>query len=919
MTTRFIKTAMFCSAFLSVIFCPVGNTTATEWDVAIPYQKLVLENGLTLVVHEDHKAPIVAVNVWYHVGSKNEKIGKTGFAHLFEHLMFNGSEHFNDDYFQALERVGATDLNGTTNKDRTNYFQNVPTSALDVALWMESDRMGHLLGAIDQAKLDEQRGVVQNEKRQGENRPYGRKIWHAISQGTYPANHPYSWETIGYMEDLDAASLDDVYEWFRTYYGAANSVLVIAGDVNVQEVKEKVESYFGDIPAGPPITKFDRWVAKRSGKIRQTLQDRVPQARIYKVWNIPEWASEEADYLDLITDILAAGKTSRLYKRLVYQDQIATDVYAYVDLREIAGQLVVQATARPGDNLSQVEKAVDEELAKFLQEGPTEKELARVKTQYRARFVRGIERIGGFGGKSDVLAMSQVFAGNPDHYKTKLERIKNVTAQQLKTTANTWLSDGEFILEVIPFPDYKTKEPVVDRSGLPATEEPPIAKFPDLQRAILSNGLKIVLIQREGVPLVDFNLLIDAGYAADQFGQPGTANLALSMLDEGTTKRTSLQISEELSILAAQLDAWSDLDMSYISLSSLKENVDKSLEIYADVILNPSFAEQEFQRLKKEHLAAIKNEKTNPGSMAVRILPQLLYGKGHAYGNPGTGSGFEETVEKLTREELVAFHRAWFKPNHATLIIVGATGLEEMIPRLEKSFAVWQAGETPKKNVARVEPPVTSAVYLLDRPDAPQSYVVAAQIAPLKSDPDEIALDIANHILGGSFTSRINMNLREDKHWSYGARSTLRDASFQRPFLVTTSVQSDKTKETVSEILKEVRDITADRPPSAEELVKAQKSRSLRLSGQWETIGNVMDSAVDIVRYNLPDDYFRTYPEKILALQTNDLSSAARDVFLPDKLIWIVVGDRAKIEDGLRELAIGEVHIMDADGRLLDR
>jgi zinc protease len=919
MRVHFIKAVTLLAVFLSGTFCMAGNTMASEWDITIPYQKFVLENGLTLIVHEDHKAPIVAVNVWYHVGSKNEKPGKTGFAHLFEHLMFNGSEHFNDDYFQALERVGATDMNGTTNKDRTNYFQNVPTSALDVALWMESDRMGHLLGAIDQAKLDEQRGVVENEKRQGENRPYGRKIWHAISQGTYPANHPYSWETIGNMEDLEAASLDDVHNWFRTYYGAANSVLVIAGDVNTQEVKDKVERYFGDIPAGPPITKFDRWVAKRSGKICQTLQDRVPQARIYKVWNIPEWASEEADYLDLITDLLAAGKTSRLYKRLVYDNQIATDVSAYVDLREIAGQLVIDATAKPGDGLSQVEKAVDEELAKFLQSGPTEKELARVKTQYRARFIRGIERIGGFGGKSDILAMSQVFAGNPDHYKVKLERIKNVTAQQLKATANTWLSDGEFDLEVVPFPEYKTKESVVDRSALSTTKEPPIAKFPELQRATLSNGLKIVLIQREGVPLVDFDLLIDAGYAADQLSEPGTADLAMAMLDEGTAKRMSLQISEELSMLAAQLYAWSDLDMSYISLSSLKENVDKSLEIYADVILNPSFPEQEFQRQKKQQLAAIKREKTSPGSMAMRVLPQLLYGKGHAYGNPGTGSGYEETVEKLTRQDMVTFHSTWFKPNHATLIIVGATGMDEMKPRLEKLFAGWQAGETPMKNVTPVGLPSTSAVYLLDRPDAPQSYVVAAQIAPPKTDAEDIALEIANSILGGSFTSRINMNLREDKHWSYGARSYLRDASFQRPFLVTTSVQSDKTKETVSEILKEVRNIITDRPPSEEELAKAQKYNSLRLSGQWETIDHVMDSAVDIVRYNLPDDYYTTYPAKILALQTDDLSHALKSVLHPDKLIWVVVGDRGKIEDGLKELGISEVHVMDADGKLIDR
>ncbi|MEJ2371733.1 MAG: pitrilysin family protein, partial [Gemmatimonadales bacterium] len=326
-------------------------------DVQIPFEKFVLDNGLTVIVHEDHKAPIVAVNVWYHVGSKNEKRGRTGFAHLFEHLMFNGTENYNDEYFGPFERAGATDMNGTTNPDRTNYFQNVPKPALDMALWMESDRMGHLLGAVDQSKLDEQRGVVQNEKRQGENRPYG-PVRQLMTEATYPSDHPYSWTTIGLMEDLEAASLEDVHEWFRTYYGPNNAVIVLAGDIDVETAREKTEEYFGWIPPGPPVPKYQTWVAKMVGEKRQTLQDRVPQARLYMVWNIPEWASADATYLDLVTDVLARGKTSRLYKRLVYDEQIATDVSAFVRLREIGGQLAIQATARPGLGLAEVEEAV---------------------------------------------------------------------------------------------------------------------------------------------------------------------------------------------------------------------------------------------------------------------------------------------------------------------------------------------------------------------------------------------------------------------------------------------------------------------------------------------------------------------------------------------------------------------------------
>ena len=385
----------------------------------ITFETFVLPNGLTVVVHEDHKAPIVAVNVWYHVGSKNEKVGKTGFAHLFEHLMFNGSEHFNNDYFKALEKVGATDLNGTTNEDRTNYFQNVPASALDYALFMESDRMGHLLAAIDQAKLDEQRGVVQNEKRQGDNQPYG-KVHYLISENVYPAGHPYSWTVIGSMEDLQAASLDDAREWFKTYYGPNNAVLVIAGDVSTADVKAKVERYFGDIPPGPPIAKHTAWVAKMKGTKRGVLQDRVPQARVYMVWNTPQWGAPESALLDIAADVLAAGKSSRLSKRLVYDDQVATDVFAMQSENEIGGNFVIQATAKPGGDLAAVEKAIHEELARLIKVGPTADELSRVKMQYFASFTRGIERIGGFGGKSDILALSMVYGGDPAFYKTRL-------------------------------------------------------------------------------------------------------------------------------------------------------------------------------------------------------------------------------------------------------------------------------------------------------------------------------------------------------------------------------------------------------------------------------------------------------------------------------------------------------------------
>ncbi|MFQ5746782.1 MAG: M16 family metallopeptidase [Gemmatimonadota bacterium] len=914
-----MKTRVIIAGVLSVLLALAlspAEAAAQEGrpeEIDIPFTRFVLDNGLTVIVHEDHKAPIVAVNVWYHVGSKNEKPGKTGFAHLFEHLMFNGSENYDDDYFQALEPLGATTLNGTTNPDRTNYFQNVPTSALDVALWMESDRMGHLLGAITQEKLDEQRGVVQNEKRQGENQPYGvtRQL---LTENSYPAGHPYSWTTIGSMEDLDAATLDDVKEWFRTYYGAANAVVALAGDIDVETAREKMQLYFGDIPSGPPVARQDVWIARRTGSRREIVHDRVPQARLYKYWNAPEWGSEDATYLDLVSDVLSSGKTSRLFKRLVYDDELATTVSAFINMREIGSQFGIVATARPGVPLADVERAVDEELARFLAEGPTDKELRRVKTQYRANFIRGIETIGGFGGKSDILARNEVYGGRPDYYKTTNAWVSGATAESLRGAAERWLSDGVFVLEVHPFPQYTTAVGGADRSAVPVPGTPPDAHFPPLHRATLSNGLKIILAERTSVPQVNLTLAFDAGYAADQFGRPGTASLAMNMMDEGTESRSALELSEQLALLGARLSTGANLDMATVTMSALKENLDASLELFADVTLHPAFPAEDFARLQRRQLASIQQEKVQPVQMALRVFPALLYGKGHAYGNPLTGSGTEASVRAITREDLIRFHDTWIRPNNATLIVVGATTLEEIVPKLERLFRGWKAADVPTKNISDVEQKAGSSVYIIDRPGAIQSIIFAGHVAPPTANPDEITIQTMNRILGGSFLSRVNMNLREDKHWSYGAFTFLFGARGQRPFIVYAPVQTDRTKESLVETMKELEGIRGAIPVTPQELEKAKKGQTLTLPGQWETMGAVGGSIAQIVRYGLPDDYFETFAARVRRLDLSDVSEIARRIIHPDRMVWVVVGDRAKIEDGIRELDLGEVHLIDSDG-----
>lgn len=889
------------------------SLTCLANEVDIPFTDVTLKNGLRVVVHEDNKAPIVAVNVWYHVGSKNEVPGKTGFAHLFEHLMFNGTENFPGEYFEPMAKVGATDMNGTTNNDRTNYFQNVPNTALDLTLWLESDRMGHLLGAIDQEGLDTQRGVVQNEKRQSENQPYG-QVYETISKNIFPSGHPYSWTTIGSMEDLNAATLDDVKEWFNTYYGPNNAVIVIAGDVNAKDVIQRVEHYFGDIPPGPPITKHKSWVPKLDSDKRVSMQDRVPQARIYMVWPAPPIVTEELGILDITTDLLGYGKNSRLYNRLVYKDQIATSISAYIQPGEIASTLVIEATAQPGADLTAVESALKEEISDFLAKGPSKKELQRVQTQYKSRFVRGVERIGGFGGKSDILAMNAVYENDPAAYKNSLKSIENATTKQVKNISNTWLNANKLTIEVLPYPELSATSESADRSSLPMPTSFPEVDFDEFERATLSNGMTLLVATRRAVPTIDFRLMLDAGFASDLFALPGTSSLALSMMMEGTHKRSSQEISEEIAMLGSGLSAFSGLDNSVVTLNTLSDKLDDSLDIYADVILNPSFPEKELQRLKQMRIAGIKREKVTPIPMALRVLPKLMFGEGHAYGQALTGSGTEEATTKMTREILANYHDTWFKPNKATMIVVGDITLAEIAPKLEEHFAAWKPGETPAKNIAPVENKKKESVYLLHRPESQQSFIMAGQMIPAKNEGDELARDVMNAIFGGEFNARLNMNLREDKHWAYGAYSFFLDTAAQRPYVAWASVQTDKTAESMTEIRKELQAIVSSQPPTQEEMDHVLQKLTLSLPGQWETADAVSGALAEIVRFDLPDNYWNTYAQDLRSLKLAEIRAAAKSVIKPDQLVWVVVGDRAKIEAGIKALGYDDIKILDENG-----
>ncbi|EKE82930.1 M16 family metallopeptidase [Idiomarina xiamenensis] len=886
--------------------------------VDIDYQSFTLDNGLRVIVHEDHKAPIVAVNVWYAVGSKDEKPGKTGFAHLFEHLMFNGSKNYDDEYFGPFERAGATDMNGTTNNDRTNYFENVPTPALDMALWMESDRMGHMNAAITQAKLDEQRGVVQNEKRQGEAQPYGRAFTY-IAEQTFPEGHPYSWTTIGSMDDLNAASLDDVHQWFTDYYGAANAVLVLAGDIDLATAKEKAQLYFGDIAPGKPLIKQDSWVAKRHETKRMTMQDNVPAARIYKVWNTAEMGKADATYLTLMADILGNGKNSRLYQRLVYNEQLASSVFAFQYDRLLAGQFILAADALPGVELTKIEKIIDEEVQRLMQEGPTAEELARVKFATAAGFVRGAERIGGFGGKSDILASGAVYHNDPGFYQQELAYINETSGNDIQNAMRTWLSDGDFILNVEPQPRYQASADGADRSQLPAVGELPTLALPALEQFTLSNGLQVALAERHDIPNVQMSLVFDSGYAADINNKAGAASFTMDMLTEGTEGRDALTLAAELERLGARISSNASIDRSTVKLDALTTNLAASLDVFADVIMRPAFSTDEIERKRALWLAHLSKEKADPRSQALRILPKLMFDANHPYSVPLTGSGTEQSISALQRDDLVAHQQTWLRPDNARLVVVGDTSVAELQPLLEQYLSDWQAPASakPEKVFPAVTAPQQPRIYLIDQPGTPQSTIFAGQLAPNGEAPNAEQVDVMNTILGGSFTSRLNMNLREDKGWSYGARSIWFDAEAEGLWFAMAPVQTDKTAESMQEILRELSQYQQQQPATADELKKVQDNKTAKLPGAYETKSALLSALVDTLDKGHDVQWLEQYAQRVKAITLSEVKQTASSVLKPNALTWVIVGDRSQIEDDIKALGIADVQVVDSDGNLL--
>lgn len=905
--------------------------------VDIPYESFKLSNGLTVLVHTDRKAPIIGVTTYYRVGSKNEPRGKTGFAHLYEHLFFGGSENV-PNFDVPLEAAGSTSTNGSTWYDRTNYVETVPTGALPLALFLESDRMGHLLGAVTQDKLDKQRGVVENEKRQGDNQPYG-LLRYAETDGLFPVGHPYRHQTIGSMADLDAASLSDVRHWFTEHYGPNNAVLVLTGDIDAATARPLVEKYFGDIPSGPAVKPVVAGPVMLKSPKRIEMQDKVATTRIMRIWSGPGLNDKDAAALDMGMSVLGGLASSRLDNALVRGKQVAVSVSADFETHEQVSFLEISMDVKPGVPRAKAEAALDAEIARFLATGPNADEVKRAATRSVSAEIGALEVVGGFGGKGSTLAEGLMYSGDPAQYKKDLAELAALTPAAIKAATGRWMKRpvlaiavtpgerkekgellggwGDEATRPAPKPDAKAPVPPVPQS--PPRKMPEVAPvgqltFPSVQHATLSNGMPVTLARRTAVPKVLVSIGFDAGIAADSLNTPGTQGLMLSMLKEGTVKdatggttRSAVQVLEEEERLGASIETGSSLDTSSITLSSLSANLAPSLSLMTDVLLHPAFAPAEVARVKDQRLAALAQTMANPRGVALRAINPLLFGPNHPYGHASDGLGNAASLKALTSQDLRAAHDQWLRPDLARVTVVGDITMEELLPKLEAALGSWKAPATakPVKALNAALPTVRPRIVLIDRPGSPQSVIVAGKVLPLDGRaPGQEALDLANEVLGGGFLSRLNLDIREEKAWSYGVSTAVRQPLGARSLILFAPVQTDRTGDSIKAMIADMKAFPGAKPVTAEELQRVTDGNIRGLPNKFETNGQVLGAIAANERLGRPDDYYSKLPALYRSIDAKALEAKAAEYLQPDGLTFVVVGDKAKVEAQLKDVGL---------------
>jgi zinc protease len=900
----------------------------------LPFEQFTLSNGLEVIVSPDRRLPLTAVNLWYHVGPANEEPGRTGFAHLFEHLMFQGSKHTPpDSHFQMLEAAGATDINGTTDFDRTNYFETVPSNQLELALWIESDRMGYLLDTIDQAALANQQDVVRNERRQSfENRPYGladEELVHLL----YPKGHPYYGNVIGSHEDIQAVQLEDVKQFFKRYYAPNNASLAIVGDVDPAQVKRLVEKYFGSLKRGDPVPPIDATTPEITSERRKVVQDRIELPRVYMAWLTPAIYTPGDAEADITGEILGGGRSSRLYKRLVYEKQIAQDVNVGQQSLILGSQFQIIATARQGHTPEEIDAAIDEELEALRRSPPSVSEVERARNSIETSIISRLERLGGFGGVADRLNQYNHFLHTPDYLQKDIERYRAITPAAIQAFARAELQPNARVVvhAVRGTPNLGTPVPTpaagqaappgqgaesinVDEPWRKEVPEPAAARplqLPTPESVQLGNGLTVILSTRKGLPVVSANLVVRTGSDANPANAPGLANFTAAMLDEGTATRSALQIADEIAQIGATLNTNSSMDASTVSTRSLKKNFAAALEVVADVTVHPSFPADEIERQRMARLGQLVQQRENANALAAKMIAAVLYGDAHPYGY--TELGTEASVKGMTRDAMLAFWKQNFVPNNAALVVAGDITMAELRPLAEKAFGAWQRGAPVRP--ALTTPATTAArVVIVDRPGAPQTQLRVVSIGAARSSPDFRALQVMNEALGGLFSSRINMNLREAHGYTYGASSGFAFRKAPGPFQVAAGIRTDVTAPAVTEVLKEIRGVI-EAPLAADELKRAKDAMANSLPGAFETSADAAASLANIYIYDLGLDYYSRYAESVNAVTAEQALAAAKKYLVPNRMIVIAVGDREKIEADLRKLDLGAVEIRDPEGK----
>ncbi len=914
----------------------IEKVTKKGSELIIPYEKYQLSNGLTIIVHEDHSDPIVYVDVTYHVGSAREQEGRSGFAHFFEHMMFQGSEHVGDEqHFKIVTEAGGT-LNGTTNRDRTNYFELLPSNKLETAFWLESDRMGFFLDSVTERKFEVQRETVKNERGQNyDNKPYA-LAYEKIGEALYPPTHPYSWLTIGYIDDLNRMNLSDLKKFFLRWYGPNNATLTVSGDVTAAQVVKLAEKYFGSIPAGPIVTaqKVAPVVLESDRYISYQDNIRAPQIN-FTFPTIPARHADEVA-IDALADILAGSKSSIFYQNFV-KSGMAQFASVFHPTDELAGNFAINVRTFPNKTLAQMDSLVRASLIQFEKRGVTDDDLLKYKSSFETQLINSLSSV---QGKGTRLASYQTFTGNPNYIAKEIEAVNKLTKEDILRVYNTYIKNkNAVVLSIcpkgkpeqaakadnfkIPARNTNTKEADeyknlvynkakddLDRSKQPLTPAAAIVKAPDYWTQNFTNGLKVIGSKNTEVPTVTIQLSIEAGHRYTHPSQAGIAGLTASMLNEGTLNHTSEEIGEILDKLGSSITIYDNGQDIVMSIFSLTKNIDATLEIAQEMLFQPKFDEKDFERLKKQRLESIENQATQATTIANNVYSRLLYGKKHIMGIPSLGT--TKTVSELTLKNIIEHYKTNFSPSVSSLVFVGDMEKEQIIQKIS-FLESWK----PKLVEHYREPnPLTiekTKLYFVNKEKAPQSEIRIGYLAmPYDATGEFYKAQITNFSLGGSFNSRINLSLREKHGWTYGARSSFNGNQFRGAYTGYAGVRANATDSSLIEFMKEIKNY-ADKGITDEELLFTKNSMGQSEALKYETAQQKAGFIKRILDYKLEKNFTEKQTEILNGIDKAEINKTAKKIFPYDKMVILVVGDKESNLEKIKKLGY-EVIELDTDG-----